>query len=530
MPNRLRILPILGTKTNVPMDDVTLLKPVTQDMMLAHDVGGLNVDYQRRRQSCSKAMGSIQWDSSATAQATKCLGLFHLYDGSNRNYIYVDNGKVYVFDGSFAPVDKSGSVTFSTATLDLYSFVQYGSYVLMADHGVTTPYKWKHGDSTFTKLIDPSGGSGYTQYKFRYMDMFQRRIVGVYSDQTNGDLEIRWTAALPSLAGDVEFPAANQVYRSTDDSITGVKRMGLNTMFLYGDKSIDRMEYYPNANMPFSILNVVSHEGATNHHSIVSTGDRHFLYNSRYGFCEYHGDRQFPAGGRPISEDIENWIAELDLDYASGICGVFLPQQNEVCWAVPASGAASNTHLFYYHILDRSWRREDKAARYVDNWPIYTDFTWNDLIALSSDGTWVPVYGNTWSYYYSRLNSLAYGNTNGHLYYVGQESATEAYRIEPIMDFGEKGRLDLLLEVWFGINYVGDYSIDVFHRSGNTEAEVRDAIWSSLGSINCNSPNRANLYCGKMARLHQLKWGTDLADERFAVNFIDFVYAPQGEY
>lgn len=530
MTEKFRILPMLGTKTNVMHDDITLFKPIGQGVAATYDVGGLNLDYQRKRNACSKAMGSIQWDTVATATATNCQGMFHLYDGTNREYLFMDAGKLYRYDNALAATDISGAVTFATGNYDLTSMVQYGSYVLLADKGTTTPYKWKSGDAAVTKLIDPSGISGYTEYEFRYLELFQRRIIGAYSDQTNGDLELRWTSALPSLAADVEFADANQIYRSTDDPLTGIKRMGLNTMFLYGDKSIDRCEYYANANMPFSVVNVVPHEGATNHHSIVSTGDRHFLYNSRYGFCEYHGDRQFPAGGRPISEDIEDWVAGIDLDYAPSIVGAFIPQQNEVVWAVPLDGAVTPSHLLYFHIYDRVWRKEDKACRYIDNWPIYTDFTWADLIALSSDGSWTPIYGNTWSYYFSRLNSLAFGNADGHVYYVGSESTTDAYRIEPILDFGDKGRKDLLLEIWFGLGYVGDYSIDVYHRGGDTEAEVRSASWTNIGSVSCNSPATAVIYPGLTKRLHQIKWGTDAASERFTVNFIDFVYAPQGPY
>ncbi len=222
-----RILPILGRKVDVPADDDSLIKMIGDNVGASHDTGGLNFDLRRKRNACTKSFGYVQLTSAANAQATKCLGLFELFDGTNRNHIMFDNGKVFALqsDNTMLELAAAAPVTFAQDNVDLYSMARIGSYILWADRGETTPYKWKNGDANITKLIDPTGGSGFTEFKFRFLNYFQRRIVGLYSDQTNGDIDIRWTTSLPNLSTDVEFPSANQLYMPNDDPIFCARKM-----------------------------------------------------------------------------------------------------------------------------------------------------------------------------------------------------------------------------------------------------------------------------------------------------------------
>jgi hypothetical protein len=209
------IKPILGRKTDVPQDSESLFKMIGEGVALTHDVGGINFDTTRKNNACTKSYGTVEWSNSATAQATKCLGLFMLYDGTNRDHIYFDNGKCYVYDASLDPVVKedSGSTTFATDNVDLYSIIQVGSYMVFADRAETTPYKWKNGDANLTKLC----ASG-TEYKFRYLVNFQRRVIGLYSDQSEGNIDVRWSTDWPTTAiTSLNYPAANQLYIPSDD-------------------------------------------------------------------------------------------------------------------------------------------------------------------------------------------------------------------------------------------------------------------------------------------------------------------------
>ncbi len=99
-----------------------------------------------------------------------------------------------------------------------------------------------------------------------------------------------------------------------------------------------------------------------------------------------------------------------------------------------------------------------------------------------------------------------------------------AYRIEPVLDFGNPYRFDLLQEIWFGITDGGVFSIDVYHRSGDTLGELEADSWTQLDSLSCNNPTRPVVHVNKNARMHQIKWGTDKVSEKFQVNDITFKY------
>jgi hypothetical protein len=99
------------------------------------------------------------------------------------------------------------------------------------------------------------------------------------------------------------------------------------------------------------------------------------------------------------------------------------------------------------------------------------------------------------------------------------------------MDFGDRERVDILEEIWFDLIESGNFNIDIYHRSGNTTGEVQNATWSLIGSVSHNSPEFPCLRgFTKTGKLHQIKWGTDLANERFAVNGITFKFSSQGSY
>jgi len=381
--NSYKIIPALGLKTNVPENDPTLFKQIDETTAVTHCVDGVNVDFSTVRNACSKSKGKAKWSKSANGEATRCLGLFEYYDGSNHDKWIADNGKVYRYDATRTPQRMCDTascagypVEFAKNDNDLYTFIQYGDYTIFTDRGEHTPYKASHSDTELSMLVQ----SGL-EYKFRYLEQYRGRIIGAYSSETNGDIEIRWTNAIPVWAS-LDFPAANQLYKPNDDRIVGIKRFGGSGCLLYGEHSIDRIDYYSSYTSPFGIVNMVAYQGAVNHHSIVDFGDRHYLFNANYGFCEYRGGYEFPYGGKPISEDIEEDIAKIGEGFYDLIVGTKSPHTNEVVWAVPLDGEGYPTHLLFYNYLTQSWRKEAKPARFIDSWIISTDLTWTDIIAL----------------------------------------------------------------------------------------------------------------------------------------------------
>jgi len=529
-----KIIPILGLKNSVPQDDPSLFKIVDKwgKIAMTHDTDGINVTYTRERNAVSKAYGYQEWSNTANAQATRCMGLFELYDGTHRDHCFWDNGKFYVYDNSYDPADKTASgVTHANDDNDLYSIIQFGDYVIWADMAETTPYKWKNGDANATKLIQ----SG-TEYKFRYLEEFQGRIIGAYSDQTNGDLEIRWTDRLPTWAT-LDFGASNQAYKpDTTDPITGIKKITQNACMLYGEESMARIEYYPSGDTPFVLRTTVFGHGPVNHHSIVAVGSEHYFFHKQYGFVRYQGETEYPYGGKPISEDIEDTISAIDTDYYTNIVGVFVPITREIVWTIPLSDIANPTHLLFYNVNTGQWRMEEKAMRYIDTWQLYPSYTWAQFVAELGGATadWTAASSDTWAKYTTQYQRLAYANTDGRLYIqTGDDydgSAFEGYRVEPIFDFGERLRMDRVVEVWLEVTQQVDVDVNFYWRGGATVAEVIGKAWESIGSINCNNPAAAVLYMDKTDRLHQFKWGTDGAAEGYEADGLIFKYIEQGIY
>ena len=604
---KFKIIPTLGRKTDVPHDDPTLFRFLNEEgtVVQTHDVGGINFDLTRDKRAASKAYGSVQWSGAANSKNTNCVGMFELYDGTNRDHIMFDAGRFFVFDSNAKPyeavlnfdagtseisagetitdgttdatavcltvtvtsgtwggndaagtitihtisgnfgnnntitsatgsADVNGAlsvVTFATDLIDLYSMIKAGSYIVFADRGETTPYKWVNGADYVTKLIDPTGGSGYTEYTFRYLLNFQRRIVGLYSDQTNGSIDIRYTADLPDLTGDVEFPAANQLYVPNVDPITGAHRMGYDKAYIYCEDSINQLVYFPDYALPFRVYTVNPKQGAVSHNSIVNLGNIHYLFNKNYGFCQYAGGPDL----LPISDEIEEDIASINTSIYVYIVGTYLPITRQVCWTVPSAGSGTPDKLFLWNTMTKQWSFEDKAQRFVAAWNLYNRVTWNNLDAqLGGSAAWTAAGLNPWAYYASETQYLTYAGTDGHIYYHESEGISGAdidgYRIEPVLDLGDSERKDRVFEIWFDLAEVGGFSIDIWLRSGETLGEIMSANWTAQTSLSCDSPSAPFIKCDRNARLHQIKWGTNLVNEKFSVNGITFKYHPQGVY
>ena len=529
------IKPILGLKTSVAPNDPSLFQQVGQNIYATHCVEGRNVDYTRTRNACAKSKGKSAWSNSAAADL-ECLGIFELYDGTNRvlwAFFATEgdsDGRIYRYDGSRDPVrisdvvGHSGAVEWAYNQLDLYSAIRYGSYLVFTDMAEHTPYCSDHNDTTVEKLI-----SGGTEYKFRYLESWQRRIIGAYSDQTNGDLEIRWSNANPDPQSDCEFAAGNALFVPNDDPITGIKKMGRNTCYVYSRDSIHRLDYYGAYATPFGLNNVNASQGAANHHSIVDIGRMHFFFNRNLGFCEFMG-----AEIRPISKDIENWIRDIRFAYQGLIMGTFKSNTNEVAWSVPLEGASANNAVIYYNRYNQTWRREDKTARALSQALLTTNMTWTKAISDLGYTTWADFGNLRWVDLFSETSEVVFAAADGKMYINSTEadagSAWDGHRIEPVLDFGRPNDKDLLEEIWFDITETGSYSIYCDHRSGDTVAECKNASWTALEEISVDSPANAICRLAEIARFHQIKWGTDAEDEPFVVSGIEFKYVPEGRY
>lgn len=526
------IYPILGLKTSVAQSDASLFQMISQNTAAVHCVEGRNIDFGRTQNACAKSVGQAIWSNSATASTTTCLGIFYLDDGTNVTYWIIYDGNVYRYNGTRDPVEvvDAGATAFASGTMDFYSMIRYGNYFIFADRAEHEPYCSDNNDANLLKLI-----SSGTAYKFRYLESFQRRIIGAYSDQTDGDIEIRWSNLMPTPNTDCVFATTNQLYVPNDDPITGIRRMGRNACFVYCKDSINRLDYYPDYSSPFGFTTILENQGAANHHSIVDVGNQHFFLNRNYGFCSYNGGNQII----PISRDIENWVSGIRESYYPHIIGQALPFRNRVAWTVPLEGSTTPNAILLYDYFEKKWERRDIACRYLAPMVISTDLTWTKLTTDLGFTTWADMGNLRWADLVTETPVIALSGTDGKLYYLGTEAnetaAWDGYRVEPMMNFGKPNNKSVLEEIWFSLADVGDYSLYVYYRGGDTEGALKAANWTATDEVDCNSPNEAvcrlNNVTKQAYRYHQIKWGTDGADEPFVVNQIEFRYVPEsGSY
>ena len=136
-----------------------------------------------------------------------------------------------------------------------------------------------------------------------------------------------------------------------------------------------------------------------------------------------------------------------------------------------------------FNIDTGEWTIEDKAMRCVSDWRMSENYTWNDLISdLGGTGAaWSAAGTQTWAYYLTTRQRLVYANTDGKLYYQSSENLDaadiDAYRIEPILDFGLPYNYKLLKEMYGKTLSAGEW--------GQTVKDVRDA-WLHLGGSSEN--------------------------------------------
>jgi len=533
-----RILPILGLKTNVSENDLSLFKPVGEGIAVTYCVDGVNFSMTRNLNATTKGYGKTKWSNSAAETSLYCLGLFELYDAGQRTFWMMtgDNaskGRIFRFDSSRDPVrisdvvNHSGAVEFAFHNADLYSCIQYGSNIIISDHGEHTPYFADYNDGTLVKLLN----SG-TEFKARYLELFQRRIILAYTSETNGDIEIRWSEALPT-PGSMAISAANQLFIPDDDSITGIKKFGQNACFLYSENSISSIDYYPNYLTPFAIRNMITGNGCAGHHSIINTGSAHYFLNKNYGFVDYRGGTQFPASGKPISYDIEDLVATINPNYYGTVVGSFLQNKNTLVWTVPLNGVSSPSHLLYYYIPEGKWFIENVPTRYISNWTSSDSLIWNNLAGRGFT-YWSDFGTSAFTDYITTNQNMMIANTDGLVYSKSGESDNlldfDGYRVEPVINFSGDGGFCLLNEIWFNFVEHGEFDLYCQYRGGDTLQECLGSAWESLNSVSHNDPQNSVIYTNKMNRWHQIKWGTGKKNARFGVSAIEFKFVPQGKY
>ena len=79
-------------------------------------------------------------------------------------------------------------------------------------------------------------------------------------------------------------------------------------------------------------------------------------------------------------------------------------------------------------------------------------------------------------------------------------------------------------ELWFNIYSGGAYDLYVQWRGGNTVKELIAESWKVIGNMNLEKPEPPALFIDEDARYHQIRYGTDAADEPFSISWLEIVY------
>lgn len=481
------------------------------------DTGGYNWDTAKKPGELRKSGGYRKWYGTAISTGDRWQELFILDDGTNRNICGVYGGKFYKFEtnGSAVRIENATPVTFHLT--DPICMVQYGAYALISSIS-TAPQKWMHGDAYLTGLIQAG-----TAFKFKFLEQFQNRIIGAYSDQTNGNIDIRWTNALPSMAS-LEFPATNQIYKPDSDvGITGMKRLGNLRLLLYGRASIHAIDYFPDyASEPFNATPIATGIGTDSHHSIVDTGSSHQFYDRNKGFIEMSG-----AGAwKVISDPVATLLETISSNYLQRIVGRYSRFTNNTAWIVPLDGAVTPSAMLIYSNTTGEWSRRNIAqtAFVYDHWDSWSGLTWTQLRALDTVNHRWPTSGK-WSDYLTHYEGdMLFGNTTGYAYRdfgndEDEASTFAAWRIEPVISQPAKSRTKRFQELHFEATTQGSFSLDVYWRGAVSEQAVASASWESIGSVSlAGGQTESILYFDKAAKFHQFKFGTDLKDEPFKIS------------
>jgi hypothetical protein len=139
----------------------------------------------------------------------------------------------------------------------------------------------------------------------------------------------------------------------------------------------------------------------------------------------------------------------------------------------------------------------------------------------------------SFAFYDRGYDHVVLSNTDGHTYIHETDSYNGSnytgYRVEPVVDFGNPRRNDLLGEIWFDLVSASNHIITVYWRGGDTLGGLLANSWQSIGTISHLNPSQPFIPVNKNARLHQIKWEAVNQNERFQVNGITFKFTTGSE-
>jgi hypothetical protein len=539
------IRPVLGLKNDVPPDSSEMFEFITESIAKAHCVESRYIGYSNiyvNQADCANKTGSKTLILSSDipfypiGSGTLYIDNFinwHQEGGGIEYYIMATSDRsveqriVFFNDVSLSLTvlsDGSSNETFIASTNFSTPYCQFiplhDKVIATAGPvGQTGPWCIDPYYYSAVKLIK----SGATDYSFFYMEEFTNRLFGAYTTAgQGGSYDIRYSNLNPtypivgSTASTVEFADDNQIFNVDLKTVTGLKKIRNDRLAVYSDDLISEITYNANFYSPYSIKRNIGGFGTLCNDSIVEVAGTHFFYDPNNGFCVYDGivAKIISNGIRDIFESVKPLTIGSSTWLIYSVKGVHLPITNEVAWSVSYDGL-ENDAILYYNYITGNWRTEPYEA---------------DSIASG--------YKSSSDKYKVLLLSYA-GAEQGSVYYNGYNAsnngaAYDAYRIEPVLNFGGM-RKSLILGIWFNhARYLSSGTINVYYRGGNTLGQTTSASWTLMGIMHAANADynivRPLSGVNVNNRYHQIKWGSSGTSDLFSVREIKFDYVLQGMY
>ena len=537
-----KILPILGLKTNVPVDDPSLIKMIGNNAGLSYDVGGTNITYNRQRNCCTKSLGDDQWSNSAiTTPSTPNFMYYFDTFSTKKNYIFRgDEGYVYDTledpseyplqyitysnlangggDGTIVSGDTvTGDTTSTSATVVCGTTSSSGSLYIKDVTGGTGNFSASES-LTFNSSEETADCDSVIQEKdLRPTDavLYGETVIfsAINSGAHSGMTPFIWTSGdgenfYPLITG---TDATLYVFKYINEWYNHI--IGLHTSETNGEGSIRWTEALPSgSNLTFPSANQIYKPGNDEITGSAKFGRNLFLVYGRNSICklDYYPSATPAFGATMLIDNLgiedqkclinaygSHWFFNKSYGFiqynGSGSINTENIISKDIENIIATIDFSKITQITGKHV--RGSRQLVWAITTTQAWPdtlLYFDVdsrTWSredrtdaNIIIMDS---WPDDVGT------EDVHKLVFsGSSDGHVYYKNGEvldsvSGTlfDAYRIEPAMYFHDAKRKKFLKSIWFGIDSGDNAYLDVYYRNGNTVYDLETKSWQFIGSL-----------------------------------------------
>ena len=321
---------------------------------------------------------------------------FRASDGSIATFSG-DINDLYVLAATVWDEISSTTGAYTTATDDVWEFVQYGDRVIAVNGHTDLPQNYVMTvDAVFSDLAAAAPKAKHVAVINNFV------MVGNTSDPTDGLVPNRvWWCAIndPTNWPTIGSSAAAQVQSDKQDLPTGGEvqhitgAVGGADGAVFMEKSIYRVTY-EGAPLVFSFQEVERGRGAFIAQSVVNVGP-FAAYIGEDGFFLFDGSKSIPIGAQKVDEYFFN---DLDFNYIDRVSSAADPVNKQIYWAYPSVPSSDGTpdKLICYNWETQRWTYGEQSCFILFS-DLTKSYTLDQLDAFGSiDALGTPLDSRTW--------------------------------------------------------------------------------------------------------------------------------------